>query len=94
MVTNEQIIKEPFTLYGLGTPEWDRLAEVYHLTPSLLTWMLANYNASVREIGTPLGVNDNGVFAADAENWDWVPGDDVVFIPWRQAQEIMGRTYQ
>ena len=93
METKERIT-EPFILYGPGTPEWDTLARVYHFTPTHLAGMLEDYSASVRKIGLLLGVNDNGVFAADGENWDWSPGDDVVFIPWKQAQEIMGRTYQ
>ena len=67
------------TLYGFGTPEWDRLATIYHFTHDGLAEVLANYE----EIGMPLGVNDNGVFAAAGENWDWAPGDDVTFIPWK-----------
>ena len=87
-------ITEPLTLYSPGTPEWNTLAEVYHFTPEYLAAVLAYYSTSVRKIGSLLGVNGNGVFAADGENWDWAPGDDAVFIPWRQVQEIMGRTYQ
>ena len=87
---------EGYRVHGLDTPEAQAESARQDLTRADLDQAITAFEqAEKTQVGTLIGISEDGVFGSDRE--DWSPDQPTAFaeplivIPWVQILELLGR---
>ena len=78
-----------FTIYTPDCEKGIKILSSNKVTLQELEYAISKLKPYSGSVDFWLGINEEGFFGADNE--DWAPGDPVIFMPWVQVLEILGR---